>query len=928
MVRSGQEDFNNNVLERETEFLEPHLDVSRNFDERQEEPDPINAYPLAANTQHHPEQRYLHALAGSETSILRATSTPSARMWSVLGQLRPPCALEGPLREMEARARANGALELTAPGNAPVAVYPPDQLVRDIVQQATTMGLLANACTVHLPTNDSDEEPHGSMDLAGRNAWGNLPFPDSVDILRYKYRRENGTSGTSIVPCRQSNPRTGTAALTARQDMWRLSPAVFAIDSSLASGCFGGVDVCGCGDLHPAGEGLPGREQAGTPVLEEAAVEAECTPLPVASAPRGRGCGKWRLWAPESLRVPEEVPAFGRRGFGTCQPTRQKELSKAGFRLVALVRRSELTRSSSVAEPLLSRDDATWHLSALLPEDAVEGASSSMPWSVVLVRALMIVEGAAFVLLHTAAVEERQKVIAYGNATPHKQAGALCSGGLWGAGGVGQSVFGGMRPQTAEPPGSRAATARLPGAPAPQILADIQSLLGDQIRAETNIAKEERALRDDLDLLLDVLQMHSRRLADAVLASGTARFGANPLESLRAEPHKQTDANILAAVTGDPVSPWAAAFPGILVQDAAQPLGYKFPIHWDVGAATAVWRDVREQSIQRWKDVGYFVKSLRDFAVAQAPIAGAAGGPAGQLLQVGGVPVVGALAVAAAEAPDPAILLLQQQLAQQQADHAAALIAIQAQLAAQAASHAAALAAVPAAAAARVVDPAVCVLLDELSASAICTEKWSRESLDLLAETAHPAKMSLLIHLCPELEAEDPDTLVGPRATLELLQARALLKKTLTEWQNFVALADPAFVTPEFHGLGGGHATMCAGPRAMPAAGGATTALAMVPKTPTKPELFRQRESDIEARGDPVSDEAAQFTGGGSLLTRLAPAMRSGGLHAKSRLHLKTKCKSIEERGQAFLHIAIDCPSKEQGAVVFPCLVLTACFAV
>ncbi|KAK3240512.1 hypothetical protein CYMTET_49652 [Cymbomonas tetramitiformis] len=277
--------------------------------------------------------------------------------------------------------------------------------------------------------------------------------------------------------------------------MWRLSPAVFAIDSSLASGCFGGVDVCGCGELGAGGAQLSKvvrrldsgalAPQAGTPVLEEAAVEAECTPLPVASAPRGRGCGKWRLWAPESLRVPEEVPAFGRRGFGTCQPTRQKELSKAGFRLVALVRRSELTRSSSVAEPLLSRDDATWHLSALLPEDgeflhaahrcaavispclqlgasfplvqeisvggcacggvvdefgyhnlasirmgmfthgcpiSVEGASSSMPWSVVLVRALMIVEGAAFVLLHTAAVEERQKVIAYGNATPHKQA--------------------------------------------------------------------------------------------------------------------------------------------------------------------------------------------------------------------------------------------------------------------------------------------------------------------------------------------------------------------------------------------------------------------------------------------------------------------------------------------------------------------------
>ncbi|KAK3237118.1 hypothetical protein CYMTET_52784 [Cymbomonas tetramitiformis] len=250
----------------------------------------------------------------------------------------------------------------------------------------------------------------------------------------------------------------------------------------------------------------------------------------------------------------------------------------------------------------------------------------------------------------------------------------------------------------------------------------------------------------------------------------------------------------------------------------------------------------------------------------------------------------------------PAILLLQQQLARQQADHAAALIAIRAQMAAQAVSLGVALATVPAAAAVRVVDPAVRVLLDELSAS-----------------TVRPARMSLLVHLCPELEAEDPETLVGPRATLELLQARVfLLKNILTAWQNFVALVDPSFVTTDFQGLGGGHATAGAGARMMPVARGATTtALAMVPKTPTKPELFRLRESDIEAavRGDPVSKEAAQFTSGGSLLTRLASVVPSGGLHkgvdlrvrpfrnyaeddeprwelgldGKSRLHLKTK---------------------------------------
>ncbi|KAK3259744.1 hypothetical protein CYMTET_31271 [Cymbomonas tetramitiformis] len=40
------------------------------------------------------------------------------------------------------------------------------------------------------------------------------------------------------------------------------------------------------------------------------------------------------------------------------------------------------------------------------------------------------------------------------------------------------------------------------------------------------------------------------------------------------------------------------------------------------------------------------------------------------------------------------------------------------------------------------------------------------------------------------------------------------------------------------------------------------------------------------------------------------------GLDGKSRLHLNTKCKSIEEWDQAFLHIAIGCPSKEQGRVL------------
>ncbi|KAK3275874.1 hypothetical protein CYMTET_16023 [Cymbomonas tetramitiformis] len=45
-------------------------------------------------------------------------------------------------------------------------------------------------------------------------------------------------------------------------------------------------------DLHPAGDGLPGRVQAAPLELEEAAVEAECRRLPVASGP---GCSQLRF---------------------------------------------------------------------------------------------------------------------------------------------------------------------------------------------------------------------------------------------------------------------------------------------------------------------------------------------------------------------------------------------------------------------------------------------------------------------------------------------------------------------------------------------------------------------------------------------------------------------------------------------------------
>ena len=398
---------------------------------------------------------------------------------------------------------------------------------------------------------------------------------------------------------------------------------------------------------------------------------------------------------------------------------------------------------------------------------------------------------------------------------------------------------------------------------------------------------------------------------------------------------------------------------GIIVLDPAQPSGFALPVHWDIIAANVLWRDVKDIAVQRWKHVGHFVRSLQVFVAALVPVVDP------QLILGAAAPIPAAVGgVPAAVVQDPAILLLQQQLAQQQADHANALAAIQAQLVAQAAAHAAAIAAVPAAV--PQIDPLVRPLLDELSSSELIKGNYSVESLDVLAEvlwvharklstliletgstrfgadpldSIRPARMPLLVHLCPELVVEDPDVLSGPRATLQLLQARVfMLRRTLGTWQQFIALVDPSHVTTDFQSLGGVPVTSAPG---LPIV--STNAVA-TPPTPAKPELHRQAEVDIQAavRGEPVSEEAALFQGGSSLLTRLTPVMPACGLHkgvdlrvrpvrgfaeddaprwemgldGTSRLRLNTKCKNMEEWEQAFLNIAIGCPSKEQARVL------------
>eukprot|EP00854_Cymbomonas_tetramitiformis_P013373 gene13372-biopygen13767 len=230
---------------------------------------------------------------------------------------------------------------------------------------------------------------------------------------------------------------------------------------------------------------------------------------------------------------------------------------------------------------------------------------------------------------------------------------------------------------------------------------------------------------------------------------------------------------------------------GMLIVDQAATSGYTSPIHWDI-LPQGYWREVKEAATQNWKSVGEFVKTLLIVAAAQVPLPG---------------PVV-----------DPAALALQQQLAKQQQDHLLRW---------------------------RLSD-------SRLTRKRLFTQRhWRRFGADPLFDI-HPAKVLMPVHLCPELVAEDPDTLVGNRTTLELLQARVFtLKQKLSEWWHFVHLVDPSFVATNFDALGDSRARQLgvsspstAIPQGVAPVGGASSG---APHTRAKPETFRQRGADIEA---------------------------------------------------------------------------------
>ncbi|KAK3258031.1 hypothetical protein CYMTET_32907 [Cymbomonas tetramitiformis] len=98
--------------------------------------------------------------------------------------------------------------------------------------------------------------------------------------------------------------------------------------------------------------------------------------------------------------------------------------------------------------------------------------------------------------------------------------------------------------------------------------------------------------------------------------------------------------------------------------------------------------------------------------------------------------------------------------------------------------------------------------------------------------------------------------ILDPTIALMQTQLQKQAEEHAAALAEFVSLADPSFVTADFQALGGTRAAAAVPERAMPVVMGQ---LAMVPKTPAKAELYRQREADIEAatrfRRKPLSSQ-------------------------------------------------------------------------
>ena len=379
----------------------------------------------------------------------------------------------------------------------------------------------------------------------------------------------------------------------------------------------------------------------------------------------------------------------------------------------------------------------------------------------------------------------------------------------------------------------------------------------------------------------------------------------------------------------------------------AVPSGLSFPASWDLFPVGA-WAPLKQRATQDWRLVGRILSALHLFALSQVP----------------------------AVVADP-LVLLQRQMAEQQAQNLQMITALQAQLAAQQARIDAAAAAAVVVPRPPVVSPELQSVVDEFRASPVMAGSaefgapWSLSKAETVVAVLlvharklaalvlasgsdifgldplsgiRPAAIPLLVHLCPELSAEDPDCLAGIRNTLELVCAFAFcLQKIALKWQEFVVMIEPTFVPSDLLSLVPSGTTV---PVVSPAVL-ATPPVAAAPLSPvaplTPPAVFKQADADVVAavRGEQISPDALCLSGG-PLLTRLTPVRPTSGLHkglnlrvsprqsfaedespsweigidGRSHLKINSKCKTLEEWEQGFLQIVLAAPSKEGGQIL------------
>ncbi|KAK3288184.1 hypothetical protein CYMTET_4319 [Cymbomonas tetramitiformis] len=397
-----------------------------------------------------------------------------------------------------------------------------------------------------------------------------------------------------------------------------------------------------------------------------------------------------------------------------------------------------------------------------------------------------------------------------------------------------------------------------------------------------------------------------------------------------------------------------AAGTSFLVADPTAASTFSMPAQWKiVPPLPAPWGPVKAAAEASWKLVGRILDSVQTYS-ANLPVA-----PVVPVVQAGPV--------------DPVLALMQQQLAQQQANHEAAMAVLRQTVDAQqqqliAAAAAAAVVAAPP------VSPELRALIVAFESAPLFVEEWPLECLDVLtavlqvhatrlsgflvaAGTAHfgldplvklrPAAFPLMCHLCPQLVVDDPQALEGALRTPQLLRAFVFsVKMELTKWQAFAVMIDPERPTVDFALLGAptGSPSAKGGNSSAPIAGGGVGGMGVpapaagsppvAPVTPTVPEKHRQSDADIEAavKGLDVSPDAAQFSGR-SLFTRLAPVRPVSGVHRGLDLRVRPRQTFAEDDspaweigvdGRAHLRVNSKCKSLEEWETSFLDIALAA----